>query len=143
MDPWEKLADDQIVAPVKARMRAVEKRRQTKREKEEAERKTLFAQWQKWHQEKRGELLAGPHAAKVQTLTNFLESMSLEHGNELIALVAQLQFPPEIHEPVLSLISHRIIYLREQACMSPFDDALPFTDEDLTVFEIIRKELRG
>jgi hypothetical protein len=43
---------------------------------------------------------------------------------------------------VLALIDAAIVTLRERAGLPPIDDALPWTDEPLTAFQVIREMLR-
>ena len=43
---------------------------------------------------------------------------------------------------VLALIDAAIVTLRERAGLPPIDDTLPWTDEPLTVFQVIREMLR-
>lgn len=139
-NPFEDLAERQISNPMKARMRAAEKRKRKALE----ERDILYRQWQKWHAEKRAELLTGLHGAKVQELADLLERMTLEDADELIYMVERqrwIEHDEDTKFGVLELISHAIIYLRENEGLPPFDDALP--GEDLTAFQIIREIIRG
>jgi hypothetical protein len=43
---------------------------------------------------------------------------------------------------VLELIANRIVYLRESEGWAPFSDAIPFSRDEPTLFEIIRARLQ-
>lgn len=136
-DPWEKLAEKQIVSPRKARLRAAEKRQQ----KALVERDLLFKMWQDWHAERRKDLLNGSHADAAFELINFLERMTLYDGAALLALIEAGPWRNADDDTkflVLSLIDGDIAYLREREGLPPFDDDL---GDDPTVFQIIRELL--
>jgi hypothetical protein len=144
-DAWEDIANEQIVSPRKARMRAAETRAQRKREKELNDREYLFRQWQKWHQERKAELLAGAWSEAATELANFLERMTLEDAEALVSLIERGPWRRADRDTrflVIELVSHSIMYLREKTELPPFDDPLPFSNDDLNAFLIIRELLR-
>src|SRR6185295_4266787 len=115
---WLELAERQIAAPVKARMRAVEKRRQKKLE----DNKILYRMWKKWHDKRRDQLMEHDGANE---LVAFVEKMTLGDADALIELVEHSplrQGDREVRSLTLGLISNAIIYLRENAGLEPFDD---------------------
>lgn len=135
-NPFEALADRQIVSPRKARMRAAEKRRQKKL----IERDILFDLWKKWHDKKRRELMSGPHGEAAAALIDFVEQMTEDQAADLIALArVWVDADADMRRQVLQIVDHAIIHLRERAGFAPFDDAFP--GEDDTAFLIIRKML--
>jgi hypothetical protein len=138
MNAFLDLAEKQISAPRKARMRAAAKRAL---EKALRERDRMFSQWKKWHHEQTELLVAGPHGEAVHALAAFLERMTLEQGSELIELVAAGPWRSADRDAkyqVLRLIDWTIAHLRECSGLPPFNDSLPFSDEPPTAFEIIR-----
>jgi hypothetical protein len=141
-DPFAALADRQIVAPRKARLRAAQERTERARQKALEERHELFRLWQKQQRQQVEALLHGSHGAAVHELAGFLEQMTLTSGSELIELVRRgpwREADSDTRFQVLRLIDGALAQLREHHDLPPFDDALP--GEPLTVFQIIRAEL--
>jgi hypothetical protein len=147
MNAFLDVAERQISAPVKARRRAVEKRTARKDAMEKAldERDTQLRAWCAWRRERVDALLSGPHGHAARALSEFLSGMTLASANELIAVVQAgpwREADADTRFEVLSLVDAAIIRLREKSKLPPFDDALPFSDEKLTAFQIIREMLR-
>jgi hypothetical protein len=137
VNAFAELAEMQIVNPVKARRRTAHKLAQ---QNALQERDQLCRLWQKWHQERVDALLAGPCGDAARVLIRFLETITLEQGSELIALVRNAYWSEADSNTrflILGLIDSRIAQLREQHGLAPFDDALP--DEPPTVFQIVRE----
>lgn len=147
-NPYAQLAERQIVGPRKSQMRAVETRARNKKTKLEAkqeEQGILFEQWQKWKEDRRKELMDGPHGAEVTALNHFLDRMTLHDAQELIERIEQGPWhdaDKDTRFQVLDMVSLTIIYLREKNGLSPMDDSMPFSDEEPTVFEVIREILK-
>jgi hypothetical protein len=142
-DAFLDFAERQTPAPVKARMRAAEKRRDKAKEKELRERDDLFRLWQQLRHKRIEALLAGRYGAKAQALIAFLETMTLDEGPRLIERVRAGNWQhadPDTRFEILSLINTAITTLRERAGLPPFDDALP--GEEPTAFLIIREMFR-
>jgi hypothetical protein len=136
---FEILAERQISAPRKARMRAAEQRAV---EKVRAERDRQWETWQHTQQKRFEELLAGPYGAAARALVAFLNALTLDQAPELIARIARGPWrgaDPETRYQILRLIDSSIARARERAGLAPFDDALP--DEPPTAFQIIREAL--
>ncbi len=134
-NPWEELAERQISAPRKARMRAVEKRLAKKK----IEENILYDLWQRDFRDRRKQLMQ--HAGGPELLA-FIEKMSLYDADRLIALVEASPLrsaEPAVRGTALSVINGGIIYLRESAGLAPIDDPLP--DEEPSAFIILRKML--
>ena len=131
------LAERQIVAPVKARGRALEKRN---RKLEESQR--LFRHWQNKRLE---QLLAGHHSEAARALVSFLDSMKPADGRALIEMVergAWRQADGDARFAALHLIDIAIARVREQQGLPPFDDPLPWLDDDPEpIFRIIKEML--
>lgn len=139
-DPWAEVAEEQIVAPRKARLRAAAERA---RNKALAERDQLYCLWQKAQQKRRAALLAGPFSDAATVLADFLERMTLDDAAALLALVKCGPWPradDDTKYEVLAMIDRTIAYVRENSGLAPFDDALP--GEDPTVFELVRDFLQ-
>jgi hypothetical protein len=144
-DPFEDFANENMTGYNRSRLRAEETRAERERRKKEAERNFLFAEWKAWHEKRKNELLAGVWSEAAQELSNFLENMGTEDAPALIALVERgpwRRTDQDTRFLVLELISHSIMYLRESHGLAPFDDALPFCNDDLNTFLIIREMLR-
>ena len=109
------------------------------------ERDILFRLWKKWHEERKTQLLEGEHKEAAQELADFLERMTLEDAPALLTLVENGPWRNsgrDVKFLVLELIDHGITYLRESTGLNPFDDPLPFSNEELNVFLSIRELLR-
>jgi hypothetical protein len=142
-DPFAALAEEQIAAPRKARLRAAETRAERARQKELEDRNTLFRFWQKHQHQHVQALLQGPHGAAAHELVGQLKHLTLESGSDLIALVRRGPWrtvDADTRFLVLRLIDSALAQLRERHGLPPFDDAL-LPEEPLTVFQIIRAEL--
>jgi hypothetical protein len=137
-DAWDDIASEQIVSPRKARMRAAEKRKQ----KALQERNHLFREWQKWHKERKDELLGGPWGEPARELADYLERMTPEDASALVSMVEHgpwREADADTRFLVLALIDHSVIYLRENNGLEPFDDPL---DDEPSAFLIIKELLR-
>jgi hypothetical protein len=136
-------AEKQTPAAVKARQRAIEKRRAKAAEKALAERDDLFHLWKQWRRERLEALLSGAHGTAAQELIAFLQAMTLDDGAHLVELVRAAGWEradADTKFEVLALINHAITALRERAKLAPIDDPLP--DEESSTFLIIRELFR-
>jgi hypothetical protein len=136
-------AEKQTPAAVKARQRAIEKRRATAAEKALAERDDLLHLWKQWRRERLEALLTGPHAAAARGLVDFLQTMTLDDDARLVEFVRAAGWAhvgADTKFEVLALINITITALRERAKLPPINDALP--DEEPTAFLIIREMFR-
>jgi hypothetical protein len=128
----------------KRRMRRAETRAQRAREKELRERDELLVLWRKHHRAQRDALLAGQYGVVAQELVASIETMTLDDGAALIDRVVAGPWrsaDADTRFVVLQLIDDVLARVRERNGLPPFDDALPFSDEPDTVFQIIRREL--
>ena len=148
MNAFEHLAERQISAPRKARLRAAEKRAERKpadrkaaERKATKERQQLSAAWRRWQNEQREKLLAGPDGNQFRILIGFLNGMNLHDGAALIAMVEAdwAHAGADMKFEALSLIDRAIIALRARNGLPAFDD--PLSDEAPSVFQIIREVL--
>jgi hypothetical protein len=147
MNAFLDYAEKNTSAAVKARQRAVEKRRtkaaEKAAEKALAERNDLFRLWKRWRRERLDELLAGPHGTAARELVAFLQAMALNDGARLVEFVRAAGWADvdaDTKFEVLSLINATIMALRERAGLTPIDDALPH--EEPNAFLIIREIFR-
>ena len=135
MNAYLDLADRQLTAPAKRRLHSAAERA---RNKALAERDKLFRFWLEHCRKQREQLLAGPYGEAAHELVALLDSMTLEQGGELIALVERGPWrtaDADTRFTVLHLIDGSIAHLRERHGLAPFDDSL---DDELTVFQIVR-----
>lgn len=143
MNPFEALAEKQIVSPRKSQMKAVETRRSRALAKKQAEGDILHKLWKKWHAERCRDLLKVEGAAE---LIAFVERMTLNDAEALIDLV---EHSPLRHADAdarflaLGIVDRSIIYLREKAGLMPISDSIPWLDEPPTVFEVVKSLLNG
>jgi hypothetical protein len=143
MNAFLDYAEKQTPAAVKARQRAVEKRRATAAEKALAERDSLLCLWKLWRRERLEALLSGPYGNTARELVAFLQTMALDDGDRLVEFVRAAGWEradADTKFEVLSLINASITALRERAELPPIADALP--DEKPTTFLIIREMFR-
>ena len=143
MNAFLDYAEKQTPAAVKARRRAVEKRRATAAEKALAERDTMLDLWKLWRKERLEALFSGPYGTAARELVTFLQTMALDDGDRLVEFVRAADWAradADTRFEVLSLINVTITALRERAKLPPIADALP--DEAPTTFLIIREMFR-
>jgi hypothetical protein len=115
-------------------------------EKLRSERTALQRAWAAWRQHRVEELCSGPlYGEAARALRDFLEQMKITDGGKLIAAVKAgpwASADSDTKFEILRLVDTAIVRLRERNDLAPFDDAVPFTDRPLTVFQIIREALR-
>jgi hypothetical protein len=115
------------------------KRRATAaRDKEQAEQNRLVRMWRAWHRSLAAETLTGPHADLVRRVFEILRTMHLR-DTRIINLARNTDWSVvdlRTRETLLHEIARRIAQLREQAGMTPFDDALP--GQQFNVFLVIK-----
>jgi hypothetical protein len=93
------------------------------------------------HRSRVDRLLAGRDGGRTRRLLTFLQGMTLADGIALLAHVkldGWLDTDAEARQDALSIISNRIVHLRERAGLPPFDDPLPDTG-DSNVFLKLRE----
>jgi hypothetical protein len=137
------LAERQIAAPRKARMRAAEARAACRAEKALAERDDLFRLWKHARRAQVDAALAGPHGEALSQLVVFLDQATMVSVVGLTELVRAGDWgaaDPDVRFLVLDLIGNAIMRLRERDGLEPFDDGLP--GEPPTTFQIVRELLR-
>jgi hypothetical protein len=137
MNAFSDLAERQISAPRKARLRAAETRTAKKLEQNNRQ----HQMWRRWRRGRIKALLAGPHRADTRALIKFLQRMTLDSAGELIDFASPWRKADlDTRFLVLGLIDVAIIKLREARGLVSIDDALP--GEPLTIFQIVRDSLR-
>lgn len=112
-----------------------------------AERNLLYRQYRKARQAHRDTIYAThPLGPELQTF-----AYGLTRYTQLVEALAMLTFvremargwlalaPPEIRAEALSLVSERIVAIRQHAGLVPFDDPLP--GEEADVFQLCKAEL--
>jgi len=143
MNAFEALAEEQVSAPRKARMRATEARQKTAAEKQLDEEAQLLKLYRRQQRADVRTLLEGPFGRDVRGLMRILRTMTLESGPALVTIVREstwLKTMPIDHKWfVLRLISRAITRVREAAGLPPFDDGLP--GEAPKAFEQIKEIL--
>lgn len=141
-------ADRSMARPVKLKLRAQEKRQRHRAQQKAidkalAERDLLMRLWKRWRQDTTNTMLEGPYAVAIQTLIDFLETLTLPQEARLVNFVKAGPWqtaPKDVRFLVLRLIDAKLIALREKQELPPFDDALP--GEPLTAFQQIRDFIR-
>ena len=143
-NPFEALADRQLTAPVKARMRASEKRaamKPTPQEQESINQQRQVRMYRRWKRSQIREF-AERNPQVFRDLRRLLRHQTL-HNAELTLRFSRchLRQLKSFHDRAMALgmIGTAIARLRIRNGLPPFDDSLP--DELPTVFEIIRAEL--
>lgn len=113
-------------------------------EKKEEEQATLQRMWSKWRNERLQAICEGPHGVEALALVSFLDTMTFDDGDELLrrARAWKNVANQDTRFQVLSLIDGAIGQMREKAGLPFADDAIPFTDEPLNMFLVIREMLR-
>jgi len=140
------LGERQIVQPVKRRMEKADRRAAVEaRKKEEKDEAKQMAYYRVWKREMRAEMIA-QHGVKLEALMKMLKNMTMESSGDLVDYIEHadwlIKADPHSRVTILGYIDYAIIRLRIRHGLAPFDDALP-GEEDLTVFQIIRKILTG
>lgn len=143
MSAWEQYVSNATPAPVKRKEERAETRRQKALEKKEQEQKTLHKLWSKWRNERLQALCEGPHGVEALELVTFLDRLTFEDGDELLRRAETWKdADAEARFQVLSLIDGTICAMREKIGLPFADDAMPFSDEPLNVFLVVREMLR-
>jgi hypothetical protein len=100
----------------------------------------------RWRREQIDQLLTGPFAEATQTLIDFLTTMALA-GDQAKSLIELVQSGPwqnaddDSRFTILNLINERIVALREEKGLPPFDD--PINTQSRNVSVILRELLRN
>ncbi len=161
MNAFLQVADQQQNAASKARDRAAERRLAKLVVKSEAdapmvasaadkdmwEKSQLLRQYNAAIRQRRADLLAGPHGKEIGELLSLLENLAGSSPIALVRFVTEAIWLREADEDTrfgaLSLISTEIMRYRVRQGLPPFDDSLPFSDEQPTAFEQIRYKMTG
>jgi hypothetical protein len=143
-NPFEALADRQLTAPVKARIRASEKRaamKPTQQEQESINQQRQVRMYRRWKRSQIREF-AQRNPQVFSDLRRLLRHQTLDNSELLLRFSRyHLRQLKSFHDRsiALGMIGTAIARLRVRNGLPPFDDSLP--DELPTVFEIIRAEL--
>jgi hypothetical protein len=125
MNPFLTLAERQTPSPVKARLRATEKRKQQAREDEQ---RKLSAYYRVQRKLELKDALAGPDGARLQSLIARLDTLTLDAISQLAAFVRAGALHGVSAATLFlarRLASEAIVRLREANGLEPFDDPLP------------------
>lgn len=129
-NPFAALAAEQVSAPVKARQRAAEKRRERSAaaEKQLAEDDQLLKLYRRHKREQVKALLAGPFGQDVRGLMAFMRTMTLSSAPALVRLVRESVWikalPADQQYILLGVISHGITKVREREGLEPYFDGV-------------------
>lgn len=145
MNAFLDLAEEQIVAPVKAKLKRREARQQivlSPQEKKIRENQQLSRQFIKWKKERREALRT--NGKEISDLLDLLDTITFSSGPVLVSYLESAEWlrslERNIKDDLLSAIADAIIKVREKEGLPPFDDALP--GEPPKIFEKI-KEIWG
>ena len=158
-NPFEDLANAQMVAATKAKHRAAEKRSQrpklvkserdapmklSEQEQAMADRQKLMANYRRVSKQE-FKALIGENGPNWWSLGHKLDTLTLDGAHQLADFVADPNCwlhaaDLRSRQIALSLIAARLIVLRLEDGRAPMDDSIP--GEEPTIFEIIRNELK-
>jgi len=127
-DPFAALAERQMPAPVKARMRAAETRSGKRAQEHEEERRRLSAYYKAHRQQELADALASDDGAKLRALIEQLDALTLETIPQLAAFVRANGWHSTAANTLFlarRLASETVVRLREKNGLQPFDDGLP------------------
>jgi hypothetical protein len=160
MNAFEQLADTQLTQAAKARHHALEKRMAnlvvrserdapmvaSPADRESFEAAQQFRLYNKFIKERSDNLLTGQYGEQVRTLFKILNDLSASPPGALVEWIKHSQLDKADYNTrhnVLAIIGRSIARHRIRQGLAPFDDSLPFSDEQPTVFEQIRTILTG
>jgi hypothetical protein len=143
---FEQVADRQMTAPAKAKQRAIDKRRDRGPPPLSAQERKLHNQakqarvYRAYRRRQLKEQYSGKHKQGWHDLRKTLRQASIDNPENIIDHIAKAKWihgaDLDTRHLVLSIISSKIVRLRERNGLDPFDDALP--GEPDTVFQIVR-----
>jgi hypothetical protein len=122
------LAERQMAAPVKARIRANETRRSKREQQHDEEQRKLSAYYKVQRHQELDDALAGDDGAKLQALITQLDTLTLETIPQLAAFVRASGWHTAAVTTLFiarRLAGESIMKLREKNGLEPFDDPLP------------------
>jgi hypothetical protein len=143
-DPFDDFANENISMARKKMLERAETRGQLKRAKKLIEKDLLFEMWQRFHNARKIELMQGEWCVPAGELVAFLESMTINDADALIELLDRQPWRNADEDTrflVQSIVGHAIIFLREREGLPPFDDPIPFTDDDEPNASMIIREM--
>jgi hypothetical protein len=114
-------------------------RRKSEKDQALADNAKLLRTWRRWHREQLEEALAGVHCDVLERLMAQLKD--LRSARELVDFIAAQDWAAvdaDTRFTALHQINAAITTLRETNALPPFNDAIPWTDERPTAFQIIR-----
>jgi hypothetical protein len=127
-NPFLELAERQMAAPVKARIRAAEARRSKREQQRDDEQRHLSAAYRAQRKQELAAALIGPDGEKIKALIAQLDKLTLNTIPELAAFVRANGWPSAAANTlflVRRMASESIVRLRERNGLPPFDDPLP------------------
>jgi hypothetical protein len=122
------LAERQMAAPVKARIRANETRRSKREQQHDEEQRKLSAYYKVQRRQELNDALTGDDGAKLQALITQLDTLTLETIPQLAAFVRASGWHSAAASTLFlarRLASEAIVQLRENDGLEPFNDPLP------------------
>ena len=122
------LAERQMAAPVKARIRASETHRTKREQQRDEEQQRLSAYYHARRRQELDDALAGADGAKLQALIEQLDALTLEKIPQLSEFVRAHGWHTAAAATLFiarRLAGESIMKLREKNGLAPFDDPLP------------------
>lgn len=163
-NPFEQLAQEQMVAATKRRIETNRKRAETRQahvvqsEKDapmklgamEQKLQDSSKQMRSYRAYKKAEYDAMKHhpvyADPWSELAQRTMALTLDNTDEFANYIAAqhwlLEAEDDVRRVTLSFIANRLITIRLENGLPPMDDSLPFSDEEPTLFETIRQQLK-
>jgi hypothetical protein len=139
-NPFVALANRQMTAPSRARMRAAQKRALAK---VTDDRRVLNKVWRQWRAERRAAILNGPFGDAALELIGFLDTVAVADTAMIVGMIEAgpwRQADADTRFEILSLADAALVSLRERNKLPPFDDLLPGPPRDafLQIRELLR-----
>jgi hypothetical protein len=141
-DPFENFLNDITSPAQRKRLDRVQSKAEVAKEKRLTERDVLMKRWHADRDKRKAELMKGDWKAPAIELVNFLDRMTMEEAPALIELVQVWRHADgDTRFQVQMIISDAIMYLRECEGLPPFDDPIPYVDDDEPNASMIIREI--
>ncbi len=115
-----------------------------KRDKKLRDRDVMFRRWRAWHREEIEALRLGAWGEDVEELLALLDKLGPNDGEKLLDLVRAQNWraASECHRYlILREVDLAIARVREGLDLPPCDDAMPWSSEPYTTFQLVREYL--
>ena len=83
-DPFAKLAEEMMTAPIRAQLKAAKTREERRQAQQASDKDVLHRTWKQWHSKRAQTLQTGPYGNDVAEVISFLESMPVDEVVDLL-----------------------------------------------------------